>query len=134
MKRKEGDDLWGDMEFFGKKGARISSRNIKVTITDNQTILFSAAFCHKADLQGKTSVKLGYSPSKNAIIFDFTEDPNTEGAFRLIQRGSSAATTCRSFFNAYDLDKAKTAGHYIPHKERIPRVGEMWVIMLHDKI
>jgi hypothetical protein len=134
MKRKESDDSWGDMEFFGKKGARISSTNIKVTITDNQTILFSAAFCHKADLQGKTAIKLGYSPSKHAIIFDFTEDQNTEGAFRLIQRGSSAATTCRSFFNAYDLDKAKTAGHYIPHKEKIPRVGEMWVIMLHDKI
>jgi len=132
MRRKESDESWDDLRFFTKKGARIS--NPKITITENQAILFSSGFFHKANLEDKSYVKLAYSPSNRAIFFDFTEDPNAEGAFRLIHRGGSGSTTCRSFFNANDLEKAKTVGHYVPDKKRIPRIGEMWFIRLDERI
>lgn len=132
MKRKGNVDSWDDVEFLIRKGARVA--NPKVTLTDHHTILFNAALYHRAKLEGKTHVRIGYSEKKNAIVFDFTEDPKAEGAFRLIPRRNTASTGCRSFFNAYDLDAKKIAGRYIPHKERIPKVGLCWFIKLDEKI
>lgn len=131
MTQKETHDPWDDLEFFTRKGGKFG--NPKITITNKQTILFNSAFFHSAKLKSNTSVRLAYSPKKKAIIFDFTEDPKAEGAFALVQRGFTAFTTCRSFFNSHDLDETKIAGHYIPQKERIPRIGEMWVIRLDDR-
>lgn len=132
MKRKGNDELWDDIEVFTEKGARIS--NPKITITDRSGFLFGSAFCHRAELKDKTHVLLMYSKKGNAILFNFTQDSKAEGAFKLVHRGRTAFTTCRSFFTNYYLHPTEIAGHYKPSKKRMSKVGECWLIKLDEKL
>jgi hypothetical protein len=96
-------------------------------------ILFNVGFCHKANLEDTNAVILGYHPKKKAIIFQFTEDEKARGAFRLVHRGSAASITPHSFFRAYELDQEEIIGCYTPYKQRIPKVGDVWLIKLDEK-
>ena len=131
MTREESVGMWDDFEFFEKKGGKFGDP--KITITRDGTFLFNVGFCHKANLEDKNAVILGYHPKKKAIIFQFTEDPKAKSAFTLIHRGSAGSTTCRSFFSAYEFDKTKITGRYHPYKERMPRVGDVWLIKLDER-
>lgn len=124
---------WDDVQIFRDKGARAADP--KITITKNFTLLFGSAFWMKAGLKNKKRVILGYSPSNNAIVFDFTEDEKVKEGFALIHRNKRTAfSTCRSFFHTMELDSESIVGRYVPHMEKIPKLGDCWVIKLDEKI
>jgi hypothetical protein len=132
MKRATSDS-WNDLEFFTEKGTW--KRKPRITITNNDTISFNSAFSYRARLKGKTHVRLAYSPKRRQIIFDFTEDPKAPGSFTLVHKGSNSfSVACRSFFYAHDFDKEEIAGRYEPHRERIPKIGECWLIRLGERV
>jgi hypothetical protein len=131
MKKVE-KNLWEDFEVFTSKGAKI--KNPKITITQNSTFLFNAAFIHTAKIQDKTHLLLGYSPSNNKITFDFTADQKAEGALTIVHRVGAASVGSRSFFNYFFLDSKNLAGSYVPKKIKIPKVGEVWTIDLGSKL
>jgi len=126
------EETWDDLEVFTSKGAKI--RNPWVTITDISAFHFNAAFVHQAAIAKSTHVILGYSPLKKAITFQFTSDPQAEGALTLLQRPGGSSVGSRSFFNYYFLKPADLAGHYVPKKVKVPRVGELWAINLESKL
>ena len=132
MKKREGQNTWEDYEVFTSKGAKI--KDPKVTITENSTFLFNAAFVHKADIAKYTRVILGYSPQNKIITFQFTKDTQAKGALTLINRPGSAAVVSNAFFNFYFLNIQDLAGRYVPKILKIPKVGEVWAIDLSSKV
>lgn len=132
MKTKQTDESYEGLEFFTKKGGRFA--NAKITITERFSFLFSSGFCHMANLENKDYVRLAYYPKTSEIFFDFTEDKDAEGVFKLLHRGAPAFTTCQSFFKANYLNKDQVVGSYSPHKKRIPKIGEVWFIKLDEKV
>jgi len=132
MKNTGEQGTWDDIQVFTAKGARIGEP--KVTILETAQILFNAAFVHLADISKKTHVVLGYSAANRAIIVQFTSDEQAPGALKIVKRSGGASVGTRSFFNFYFLKPRGLAGHYSPKKERIPRIGDAWVIMLDDRL
>ena len=131
--KKRADESYDDLEFFTDKGAWRGNPRVTISVHDN--ISFNSAFGYRAKLKEKTHAMLAYSPKRKEIVFDFTDDAKALGAFRLVQKGNnSSSISCRSFFRAHDFDKEEIAGRYIPHKERIPKIGECWVIRLNEKV
>jgi hypothetical protein len=131
--KKTHDDYYSDLEFFEDKAGWRG--NDRVTIRTHETIHCNAAFSKRAKLNKETLVRLGYSPKRKEIIFDFTEDPKAPGAYSLVQSGKTSFTiACRSFFRAYNFNMNEIAGRYIPRKERIPKIGECWLIKLAEKV
>jgi hypothetical protein len=130
--KKSTNDSYDDLEIFtGKARWR---RKHRVTISKNHTLSFNSAFSNKANLEEKTHVVLMYSPKRREIIFDFTEDANAPGAYGLIGKGGPITVAPRSFFYTYDFDIDEIAGKYEPHRQRIPKIGECWLIRLDEKL
>jgi hypothetical protein len=132
MPKEKGLESWDDLEVFTSKGAKL--KDVRITITDTSTILFNAGMCHKASLEDKSHVILAYSAQMKAIVFQFTSDSNAKGALKLVKRTGGASVGTRSFFSFYFLDPKKLAGRYEPVKERLPRIGEAWVLYLDNKL
>ena len=132
--KKADQDSWADFEVFTSKGAKI--KDPKITITDQSTFLFNAAFIHIADFKEKTHVVLGYSPSKRIITFDFTADSKAQGALKIVHKGGAASVGSRSFFNFFFLagPDSNVPGTYVPKKIKIPRIGDVWHINLNNKL
>jgi len=126
------NDSWDDLDFSVEKGKKIGTPRIR--ITEQSTFLYNAGFCFNAKLEDETYVRLGYSPKNNAIVFDFTKDPLAPNAYKVVSRGSSATTTSRTFFHTHHLDSKKLRGQYTPQEMKIPKVGDVWVIKLDEKI
>lgn len=129
-----GEENWEDLEVFTSLGARISKQYVR--ITKNSIFLFNSGFVHQAQLKSRklTHVIFAYSPKKKAIVFDFTNDPQAKGAHKVILRLNSASSGSRSFFNYHSLDPKQLEGKYTPKLEKIPKIGEVWVIYLNAKI
>ncbi len=132
MKNTGYQENWGDIKIFEAKGARIGEP--KVNILASAQILFNAGFVHTANISDKTHVILGYSAANRAIIFQFTSDGQAPGALTIVKRSGGASVGTRSFFNYYFLKPRAVAGHYIPKKEKLPKIGDAWIIMLDDKL
>jgi hypothetical protein len=122
---------WDDIEIFQDKGARIGQP--KVTILEGAQILLNAGFVHTAKINDKKYAIMGYSDANKAIIFKFL-DKQAKNTLKVVKRGGSASIGTRSFFNFYHLKPETIAGHYIPKHERIPQIGEVWVISLKEKL
>jgi len=132
MVKEKGTENWEDLEIFTSKGAKI--KDVRVTITKESTILFNAGLCHRASLATKSHVIVAYSQQNRAIIFQFTSDSNAAGALKLIQRSGTASIGTRSFFSYYQLNPQVLAGRYEPTKEKLPKIGEAWIIRLDNKL
>ena len=132
MKKQSEQDTWDDLEVFTAKGAKI--KDPKVTILESSSFLFNAAFVHKATITKSTHAIIGYSPIKRAIIFQFTSDPKAEGALTIVHRTGGSSVGSRSFFNYFFLNPVELAGRYTPRKEKIPKIGDAWVIYLSNKL
>lgn len=128
--RKERISDWSDLEVFTSKGAKIGKPY--VTITAESAFCFNAGFIHQAKLKEYSHVVLCYSARKHAVVFNFTNDSQTAGALKLVQ-GTNINLGTRSFFNYYFLDPQKIEGRYIPRREKIPKIGEAWIIYLNEK-
>jgi hypothetical protein len=132
MKKKDRQETWDDLEIFTSKGAKI--RDPKITILENSTFLFNAAFVHKADMTKTTHLILGYSPVRRTITFQFTSDPQAEGALTIVHREGGSSVGSRSFFNYFFLNPKDLAGRYEPKKIKVPKVGDVWAIDLNNKL
>jgi hypothetical protein len=132
MKNNGEQETWDDIKIFTAKGVRIADP--KINILSTAQILFNAAFVHRAGISDKSHVILGYSAANRAIIFQFTNDAQAQGALTIVKRGGGASVGTRSFFNYYELKPTILAGHYIPRKEKLRKIGEAWIISLDDKI
>ena len=130
--RNTGDqEKWDDVVIFKAKGARIGEP--KVTILKSAQILLNAGFVHSAGIDGEKYAIMGYSDANKAIIFQFS-DKQAENSLKIVKRSGSASIGTRSFFNFYFLKPKEIAGHYIPKKEKLPKVGEVWIISLKEKL
>lgn len=132
MAKAKGQESWDDIEVFTSKGAKI--KDAKITILDSSQILFNGGFCHRASIADMTHVILAYSPQKGSIIFQFTSDAKAEGALKLVQRSGGATVGSRSFFNYFFLNPKDLAGRYEPTKQKLPKIGDAWVINLDAKL
>lgn len=132
MTKRPEQETWEDLEIFTSKGAKI--KDPKVTILESSSFLFNAAFVHKAALTDKSHVILAYSPINRAITFQFTADPKAEGALTIAHRPGGSSLGSRSFFNYFFLNPKELAGRYEPQKNKLPKVGEVWIIELDKKL
>ena len=132
MKKREGQETWEDFERFTSKGAKI--KDPKVTILESSTLLFNAAFVHKAEIVDYSHVILGYSPQKKIITFEFTKDSQAKGALTLVHRPGAASVGSKAFFNYFFLDIKALAGRYEPKFFKVPKVGDAWTIDLNNKL
>jgi len=132
MKKGVKDETWVDHEIFTSKGRKI--KHPWITITDNSSFLFNAAFVHLSNLSKNTHVVLGFSRKKKAITFQFTSDPQALGALTFVLQAGRASIQLRSFFNYHLLNVSDWVGRYIPEKVRIPKTGEVWAINLESKL
>ena len=132
MKKKDRQETWDDLEIFTSKGARI--RDPKITILENSTFLFNAAFVHKADMTKTTHLIIGYSPLRRTITFQFTSDSQAEGALTIVHREGGSSVGSRSFFNYFFLNVKDLAGRYEPKKIKVPKIGDAWAIDLNNKL
>jgi len=132
MVKAKGQECWDDIEVFASKGAKI--KDAKITILDSSQILFNAGFCHKASIASKTHVVLAYSAQNRAIIFQFTSDAKAEGALKVVRRAGIANVGSRSFFNFFFLNPKDLAGRYEPKRQKLPKIGDAWVINLDAKL
>lgn len=132
MGKNKENETWDDLEVFTQKGAKIGDS--KITITDHSTVVFNAGFCHRAAVEKNSHVIMAYSPKNRAIVFQFTSDSKADGALKIIQRTGSASVGSRSFFNYYFLRSKDLAGRYEPVKEKLPKIGDAWLIYLDKKM
>lgn len=133
MKKEVKDETWADREVFTSPGKKIKTP--WVTIMANSTILFNAAFVHRANIKKNTHVILAFTGSKKTVDFQFTSDDKAEGALSLHHfRQGGTSVESRTFFNFFILNASELAGRYLPEKVRIPRVGEVWTINLESKL
>jgi len=122
---------WDDLDIFRAAGMRIGESYVR--ITKSSTFLFSSGFMHEAKLKDISHVVLGYSIKKKAIIFQFTSDAKAPGAHKVVQRSNNGSCGSRSFFNYYFLKPQELEGRYIPKNEKVPKIGNIWVIYLDQK-
>lgn len=122
---------WDDLEIFTSKGARLGKA--LVTIIPTAAFIFNAGFIHKAKLRQYTHVILGYSELKRAVIFDFGTDEKAKGALTLTKNGNISVGS-NAFFKYYFLDPSDLRGKYEPQQEKLPKLGDVWVIYLDKRI
>ena len=131
---------WADVEEFHD----ILKRNLEpvISITSGTSIKavvinFRAGFMAKASeyLNDKTHVIFAYSRTHNAIIFEFTNDLNRRGAYRLGIKRSYATVSITSFVHKYRLEKKSVLGLYSPILEQVNEDEEAsWVIYLDERV
>ncbi len=126
-------DNWPDLEKFTSAGAKLA--NLYVYISPRKSLTFNSGFIHRAkkEIDNATHLVFSYSRSKNAIVFEFTDDNEDPGAFK-ITKGANYSVNAVSFFNYYGIDAQKAQGKYIPKLENIPKRGNCWVIYLNQKV
>jgi len=123
---------WDDLETFENVGARLGKPFF--TISPMGTITLSSSFVHHArkQLQNQTHVRMAYSKKKNAIVLEFTDDPDESGAIKMGKR-ANISFAARSFFNYHGMSFKELSGQYSPSLEKIPKKGNCWVIYLQKK-
>ena len=126
------NDKWDDVVTFESAGMK--KGDSFVSISRSYAITLSACFTRKSDKSIKyaTHIVLSYSKTNNAIIFNFTNDGDLPGAYK-ITKGVNLSIAARSFFNYFDLDATTYAGRYVPEEQDIPKTGKRWVIFLDNK-
>lgn len=121
------------LQKFTNTGARLG--NYCISLNPSFSFGFLSGFYNKERVKDYKSVVLFYDKHKKAIGFQFTNDPNTEGAFKIVH-GKNQATgsvTARSFITENELGKTEYFGKKTPKKIIDENFGELFVIELLDK-
>jgi hypothetical protein len=130
---EESNNGWSDLEVFEHTGAKIGTPY--VTISSRKSITLTAGFLHyaKEQISEMTHAIFSFSKSKNAIVFNFTNNPESPGATKMTKKANSIISA-RSFFNYYSIDTEKAEGKYEAKLENIPGRGNAWVVFLDKKL
>ena len=125
-------ESWGDLEAFKRVGARLGKP--LVTISPRLAFIFNSSFLSEARdaLKNKTHVVLYFSRSNNAIVLEFTDKKDADGAIKLSIRGNMSIAA-KSFCNYYKLSADEINGRYQPELRHLPHKGYAWVIFLNKK-
>tara|TARA_B100001996_G_C18519779_1_gene538807 strand:+ start:210 stop:659 length:450 start_codon:yes stop_codon:yes gene_type:complete len=125
-----------DLVKFTKVGSRIGDPY--VTVTNSKSISLSSGFLHNAkeQMDGCNYVIIHYSKNKNAIVLDFTENKDEDGAIKITMKDgktSNCSISSTSFFNYFKIEVNKISGRHPAIIETIPGLGPKWVVYLKEK-
>jgi hypothetical protein len=125
---------WNDLERFTEKGTK-KDNFPTITISKNTYLIFNRSFIKAyKDLCDKKFIVMYFSKTKNAIVFDFTDNESEEGSREIVKTNKRMSTySMRSFFTHHKIDKKIAAGKYLVGLENIYGMGDRIVLYLGDK-
>ena len=108
----------------------------RITVTGNSSIGFPTKFYNDNGIKDFKYVVVFYDKEKNAIGINFTNSEEEKSKFTIIRsnKGYGGQIVARSFFKSNNIDPKKYKGRYIWEKTQIESVGEIFVILLKERV
>lgn len=108
----------------------------QITVTSGGAFGFPSYFYEKNHIKNYKYVIVHYDQEQKAVGLKFVSDESERKGFKIIHslKGQGAYITAKSFFFNYGLDINLFSGKYKYQIEADPEYGEIYVIILKEKI
>ncbi len=119
-----------------KKFTKTSSRSEdRITVTSSYSFGFPTKFFKDNKIEKFKFVVLYYDKKNKAVGFQFTIDEKERHKFSIIRgkKGYGGSIVATSFFKTNNLKPKEYKGRYEWVKEKIEKVGEVYIINLKKK-
>jgi len=123
---------WNDLQTVAGRPTKKMTRFISVY--KGGVISFNSKMMRDPRFKGrKTShVILSYTPSGNAIVFEFTNDKSDPGAKRLTPTPTQTVCSGAQLFTKFNIDAKEVAGRYQPIYERVAEKGVCCILQFKE--
>lgn len=114
----------------------IKQRSVdKISITSSHTFNFPTKFFKDNKLKDFKYVVIFFDKTRKAIGLQFTNDEEEKYKYILQKsgRGYGGFISATSFFKVNNIDPKVYKGRYEWKKEKIPEIGELFVIELKER-
>ncbi len=117
-----------DFKLFKNVGTRRGTYTI--SLTKDCAFGFNSGFYQQENVKDYKYVKLSFDENKKAVGFQFTNNKNENGIWKITHGKNSATVVARSFFNAFFIDPADYSGKYKPDTYKDSKLGKLFYIIL----
>lgn len=114
---------------FTKFERYFTSGDATVSITRASALRFSTKFCKITNIMDFNYVFLFYDASNKVIGIQPTHKKD-KNSLKITREGSAAAVSIEGFMKKYALDVKIYHGTYGWTKERVPDIGDMFIVNL----
>jgi len=115
-------------------------RNNTISLTKASVFSFNSGFYSENEIYKFTHVIPGYNKTEKAIGFKFIKikagEKKPDGALTISMdpKGNYGKAAALSFISKNHIDLNNYSGKFPPHKQNDPKLGEIYYILLPEKI